>query len=128
MSGIKRVYPMLVTLDDLGGTLLLTRLLNRYFDKWVDRRSRATINLMPLFCTNIESLEAVLPFSDVCRLSGFLQHWLDSDPKLIATLLAFPPEGLPSRRNEMLYAEWQRISDEFKSRLFPSEDLSSLQQ
>jgi hypothetical protein len=119
MDRIKRVYPLLVTLDDFGGTLLLTRLLNLYFDKFADRHACA-VTAMPLFCTNIESLETVLAYADIYPLSGFLHYWMEADPRLTANLLAFTPEGLPGRRNELLYREWKTLSDGFKSRLFSS--------
>jgi hypothetical protein len=123
LSRVGRIYPVLVTLDTLGGTLLLSRLLNGYFSEFQAAVSSPQETMRPLFCTDIESLEQVLPFLDVCPISGFLQHWLEADPTLMATLLAHPPDDLPNRRNEMLYAEWKKLSDQIESRLFPEEHL-----
>jgi len=119
LSSVKRIYPLLVTLDDLGSTLLISRFLNAYFEKYLARESYSKEMVKPLLCTDIESLETILPFFDVWPLSTFLQHWLISDPRLMATLLAFPPDGLPDRRNEALYAEWNALSKKIESRLFP---------
>jgi hypothetical protein len=64
---------------------------------------------------------------DVFPLSRFLQHWLDSDPTLMATLQAHLPNGLPNRRNEILYGEWRRISEHMQSVLFPEEHAANTQ-
>jgi hypothetical protein len=116
----KRIYPLLVTLDDLGGTLLMSRFLQGYFRAFLETGSSKTEKARPLFCTDVESLELVLPFLDSYPVSGFLQHWLDADPSLMSTLLAHIPEGLPTRKG-ILYDEWERLSNQFESTLFPSE-------
>jgi len=121
LADIKRVYPLLVTLDDVGGTLLISRLLNLHFDQFVNRSEFAKIIVNPMVCTDIESLETVLSFADVHTLSSSLQYWINQDPKLTWTLSAFMPEGMPKRRNELLFAEWQRLFDAIGARLFPSE-------
>lgn len=115
----KRVYPLLVTLDDIGGTLLMSRFLQPYFAGFLRASPLRTDVARPLFCTDIESLELVLPFLDSYPLSSFLQHWLGLDPSLMSTLLAHVPDGLPERRNDTLYGEWERLSAQLESRLFP---------
>jgi hypothetical protein len=45
---IARVYPLLITLDDLGGCLLVSRLLNTYFDEFLDRAQFAPIEIRPI--------------------------------------------------------------------------------
>jgi hypothetical protein len=76
---------------------------------------------------DIETLEEIAPVSDTLSISGFLQHWLDSDPRLAGTLMAFPPTGLPGRSNQILSKEWQVLSKQIEGRLFPS-DVSGVPQ
>ena len=122
VSGIKRVYPLLITLDGLGGSLLISRLLNIFFTKLAsDSKSINRIGVRPLFCTDIEGLEVVLPYLRLLPLSGFLQHWLDKDDKLNATLLAHLPDGLPHVRNDFMDREWKSLYQNITSRLFPTE-------
>jgi hypothetical protein len=128
LTGVRKVYPLLVTLDDIGATLMITRFLNFYFSEYLDRSTVRRIEITPVFCTDIESLELVIRYSDIRPLSGFLQHWLDSDIRLSATLQAFLPGDLPARRNEMLDDEWGRMSDDFQARLFPVEHAASSEQ
>jgi hypothetical protein len=121
LGAVRRIYPLLVTLDDLGSTILMSRFLKGYFEGFLGQDLLHDERLRPVFCTDIESLEVVLPVADVSPLSALLQHWLDADPSLMATLLAHPPGGLPNSRNEMLYAAWEKLSEEIDSRLFPRE-------
>jgi hypothetical protein len=121
LTQIKHIYPLLITLDNVGSTLLMSRLLNGYFNEFLGDQLVPAEKVHPLLCTDVESLEIVLPLLDVFSLSNFLQHWLDSDPKLMATLQAHLPNGLPNRRNDILYSEWQRISERMQTVLFPEE-------
>ena len=99
----------------------MSRFLRGFFDKYLGRDSHETNKMRPQFCTDVESLELVLPYLDTYPLSRFLQHWLNADPTLMATLLAHFPDGLPARRNDVLYQEWERLSEQFEIRLFPNE-------
>jgi hypothetical protein len=56
-SGIKRVYPFLVTLDDLGASLLISNLLNLFSAASLRRDITPGLEVRPVFCTDIESLE-----------------------------------------------------------------------
>lgn len=121
LSGIKCVYPLLVTLDDVGASLLISRLLNLSFTQsFRDYRAKG-VDVRPIFCTDIESLEMVLPYLGVRPLSGFLQHWLNNDTKLMGTLLARLPAGLPRKRNQFLDKEWKALHEDLAARLFPKE-------
>ena len=76
--------------------------------------------MKPVFCLNVETLELILPYHDVMPLHGFLQYWLDADEKLMATLQAYLPPGLPPRRNEMIFRTWEIIGKRIENQLFPS--------
>jgi hypothetical protein len=118
-SHVKRVYPLLVTLDDLGGSLLMSFLLNTYFDEFLRREDFHSLSIRPLFCTDIETMELILPFGDILPLHGFLQHWLDADEKLMATLQAYLPDRLPARSNQILESAWRILSNRIEHKLFP---------
>jgi hypothetical protein len=118
VSQIKRVYPVLITLDDVGASLLISKLLNFSFDALFKRDTTNGIKVNPILCTDIESLEVLLPYVAVKPLSEFLQYWLDNDPKLLSTLLARFPEGLPQKRNDFLDREWKALYEEIGLRLF----------
>ena len=113
-AGIRRVYPLLITLDEIGSSPLISKLLNFSFKP----EAASGVEVKPLLCTDIESLEKVLPYIDVKPLSGFLQFWLDGDPLLLKTLLSQFPENFPERRNEFLAQELVALKNTLGSRLF----------
>jgi hypothetical protein len=112
VSRIKRVYPLLLTLDDLGSSLLISRLLNFYFKDVFNPSEFQGIEVKPLLCTDIETFEGVVPHLAEKPLSWFLQHWLDEDPLLLATLMVYFPQGLTGRRNEFLHQAWKQLTEQ----------------
>jgi hypothetical protein len=117
VSQIKRVYPLLLTLDDVGSSLLISRLLGFSFDTAFQRDSVKGVEIKPLLCTDIESLEVAIPNVTDKPLSDLLQHWLDKDPQLLATLMAHFPE-LALKRNEFLDREWEQLTQQTSLTLF----------
>ena len=121
VSSIKRVYPLLITLDDVGSSLLISKMLNFSFDAVFKRGTVTGADVKPLLCTDIESIEVVIPYFSMKPLSGILQEWLDNDPQLLQSLLARFPDGLPARRNAFLDKEWKQLYKAISARLFPKE-------
>lgn len=121
VSGINRVYPLLITLDEVGSSLLISKMLNFSFDAVFKRNTVTGADVKPLLCTDIESIEVALPYFSMKPLSGILQQWLDNDPKLLQSLLARFPDGLPARRNAFLDKEWKELYKGISARLFPKE-------
>lgn len=118
MGNIRRIYPVLVTLDEIGGSLLMSALLNTYFVEQLPQ-SKAT-EITPLFCLDIESLELVSGSLADEPLSAYLSHWLGLglDPELRGTLTGFlKPTAKPS---DYLSSEWDRLYDSMGKILFPS--------
>ena len=121
LSGVSRVYPLLITLDGIGGSLLISRLLNRYFSHFIRGRKFNGVELRPLFCTEVESIEQVSGCFQKMSLARFLDHWLSRDPNFMATLTAFTVPELNGYRNERMAREWRALSDEISARAFPAE-------
>ncbi len=48
-SKVKTIYPLLVTLDDLGGNLLMSCLLNTYFDDFLGKQDLTSASVRPPF-------------------------------------------------------------------------------
>lgn len=120
-SQIRRVYPLLITLDQIGSSLLMSKMLNYSFSSVFKPEEAIGVEVKPLLCADIEDFERVVPYMGVKPLSGFLQYWLDDDPRLLKTLLAqFPPNITPTR-NEFLSQELRALKNSFGARLFNSE-------
>jgi hypothetical protein len=118
VSHIRRVYPLLLTLDDLGSSLLISRLLNFYFKEVFNPSEFQGVEVKPVLCTDIETFETVVPYLPEKPLSWFLQYWLDQDPLLLATLMVHFPQGLPGRRNEWLQHAWDQLAEQASLILF----------
>jgi hypothetical protein len=121
LTQVRVVYPLIVTLDQIGQVVLMSTLLNTYFDQMIDRTRIGKIEIRPVFCIDVESLEDVLPFTDVYPLHRFLQNWLDNDPRLQSTLIHHFPTTLPHRPNQILAEEQRLMSEATGRRLFPAE-------
>jgi hypothetical protein len=121
LTQVRVVYPLIVTLDQIGQVVLMSTLLNTYFDQMIARTGIGKIEIRPVFCIDVESLEDVLPFTDVYPLFRFLQNWLDNDPRLQSTLIHHFPTSLPHRPNQILAEEQRLMSEATGRRLFPAE-------
>jgi hypothetical protein len=121
LSKVTRVYPLLVTLDGIGSNLLMSRLLNHYFDAFLVGHNFDGLEIKPLFCTDVESLEEISACFSKMSLAGFLDHWLSKDPNLLASLAAHIVPELEGQRNERMAREWHILSDAISKRAFPEE-------
>jgi hypothetical protein len=121
LNGVTRVYPLLVTLDGIGGSLLVSRLLNHYFDNFMADHMPSRVEVKPLLCTDVEGLEEVSGCFPKLGLAGFLDYWLSKDPHFMATLTAFTVPELEGYRNERMAREWRDLSEEIVARAFPEE-------
>jgi len=121
LNGITRVYPLLVTLDAIGGSLLVSRLLNRYFANFMVNRMPNRVEVKPLLCTDVEGIEEVSGCFAKLGLAGFLDYWLSKDPDFVATLTEFTVPELEGHRNERMAREWHDLSNEISARAFPEE-------
>jgi hypothetical protein len=125
LGAVTRVYPLLVTLDAIGGCLLISRLLNRYFSGFIDGRQFAGAQVMPMLCTDVQSIEEISGCFPTMGLARFIDHWLSKDPNFMATLTAFTVPELVGHQNERVAREWQKLSNEISARLFPEDHAKS---
>jgi hypothetical protein len=118
VSRVKRVYPLLLTLDDLGSSLLISNLLNFYFRDVLNPSEFQGIEIKPVLCTDIETFETVVPYVSKKPLSWFLQQWLDQDPRILATLMEYFPQSLKGKRNEWLQEAYEQLAEQANVILF----------
>jgi hypothetical protein len=118
---VNRVYPLLVTLDGIGGSLLMSRFLNHHFSARMDRAKFPDLEIKPLLCTDVEGLEEVAGCFQRMSLVGFLDHWLTNDPSLRATLMTFTVDEMLGHKNAFMGREWRALSEQIGARLFPNE-------
>jgi len=121
LTKIKRVYLYIVTLDSIGGTIGMSAFLNTFLDEHLDRKAFPSIQIRPIFCSEIESLETVTGFFAKPTLPEILERWFDSNPSLTAPLQAIDLGRFSWRENDWLRTEWISIYKNMVAILFPNE-------
>jgi hypothetical protein len=122
LNKIKHVYLYIVTLDTIGGTIGMSAFLNTFLDEMLDRSAYPSIEIRPLFCSEIEALEDITGLFAKISLPQILERWFESNPTLIAPLQAIDFSGLGFKENEWLRAEWLAIYKNMVRVLFPNEN------
>jgi len=120
-SGVRTVYPYLVTLDTVGGTLGMSAFLNTYLKEYLNRNSFEA-EIRPLFCSSIAELEDKSGYFAARTLPQILEMWFGFDPSLLAPLgtVHVPPQDW--RGNGWLAKEWDSIFREMTAVLYPGID------
>ena len=121
LKKIKRVYPYLVTLDSIGATIGMPMFLNTFLDEELDRNAYPTVEIRPLFCINIETLEESTKFFQNSTLPAILEEWFASNPSLFTPLSAVDLNRFDGQENEWLRSEWTAIYRNIARVLFPNE-------
>ena len=88
LDNIKYIFPVLVTLDSIGRTLMLSRLLHEYFLKELNNQQFTDPHLFPLLSLYIEDIEVLSGYLREVPFALILHNWVEKDPKLINTILA----------------------------------------
>ena len=119
---IKYVYLYIVTLDSIGGTIGISPFLDTFLDERLDRRDFTPLEIRPLFCTDIETLETAVGYFGTLSLPQVLERWFTINSSLTAPLLAIDIGNNNWRENDWLLAGWKMIYKKMVTILFPDKD------
>jgi len=122
LTKIRHVYLYIVTLDSIGGTIGMSAFLNTFLDEHLDRRAFPSLQIRPIFCSEIEALETVTGFFVKASLPKILERWFATNPSLTAPLQAIDLSSFRWQVNSWLRAEWISIYKDMVKLLFPKED------
>jgi hypothetical protein len=122
LSRIKHVYLYLVTLDSIGGAIGLAPFLETFLTERLDRKIYPSIEIRPLFCSDIETFERVTGFWGQSSLPQTLEHWYRDHPTLAAPLKAVDLDWSVYPENGWLQRELDSIFTDVVKVLFPNED------
>jgi hypothetical protein len=118
---IRRVYLYVATLDSIGGTIGISPFLNTFLDERLHGRSWP-IEVRPLFCTDIETLEFASGFFGASSLPQVLEHWFVTNPSLTTPLSAIDLGRFVWQSNGWLRTEWNSLYKSMIKTLFPDRD------
>lgn len=121
-SRIKRVFLYVVTLDSVGATIGISPFLNTFLDENLDRSAFPALQIRPLFCSDIETLEDITGFFAASSLPDILERWFQTNPSLATPLLAIDLSNIRWKKNQWLRTEWNEIFKKMVRILFPDKD------
>jgi hypothetical protein len=119
---INRVYLCIVTLDSIGETIGMSALLNTFLLEHLDLKQYPHLEIRPLYCLDIGSLERATSSFKTTTLPTILEQWFVWNPELIASLSMIPITSASTPENEWLMDEWKEVFRRMSKVLFPNAD------
>jgi hypothetical protein len=81
-----------------------------------------SVEVRPLFCTDIETLEFASGFFGASTLPQILEQWFVTNPSLTTPLSAIDLSQFVWRENGWLHSEWSSVYKSMIKILFPDKD------
>lgn len=128
ISTVRRVFPVLVTRDDIGGALVINVILNRKFDAMLNRRSCRPYVITPLFCMDAEVMEGISAYLREARFDDILDARYKGDPRMMSSFgqVSNPVlEAIGYRPNEFVDYWFDEFVKTGLALLFPGEDFET---
>lgn len=121
LRSVRTIFPVLVTRDEIGDTMLVNRFLNDEFQRVLDKRSVRPRRVTPLFCLTADEVEYISAYLRTVRFSDILQERYDADNSL-QTPLQFRdlPSLAENLRNDLLKREFKDFTNGIAKVLFPN--------
>ena len=96
--------------------------LDTFLDERLDRRDFAPLQIRPLLCSDIETLEIVVGHFGTLSLPQILEKWFNVNSSLTMAFLAIDLGDNNWQENGWLLGEWRRIFKKMVVVLFPDKD------
>ena len=81
VGAIRKVYPLILTKDSIGGSIGLSKYLRKFFKPEI-RANLLSVQVMPLFCLSIDHFEELAEVLEKNSLSDLLYGWWHNDRTL----------------------------------------------
>jgi len=104
----------------------MSALLNTFLDDLLDRKQFPSIEIHPLFCSDIEMLEEITGLFKTVSLPKIFDRWQSADGRLLLPLQAVDLTRLGWIKNDWLLEEWDAIYKSMVRILFPQQDVDVL--
>jgi hypothetical protein len=121
-SRIDKVFPLIITRDDLGGGLVVNAYLAGKFREALSRKVSRRVTITPLFSLSSQDLESISSYLRDISLSSLLEARYAHDPQLLSTFWAVENDlirRLGYRRPDVLKPVYEEIIQAVKNDLFP---------
>lgn len=120
LSLVRTVFPVLVTRDEIAGIMLVNHLLNKEFQKVLDKKRVRLRRVTPLFCLTADQIEYISAYLRTVRFPDILQerYYADASLKIPLEFLDLPSLA-GNLRNDLLKREFEAFANGVKEGLFP---------
>jgi hypothetical protein len=121
LTGTRKIFPVLVTRDDLGGVMHINEYLNARFRSFLNRKEVAPISVTPLFCFFADECEIIANALKRVRLTEICEARYKRDPELRAPFSIVENAAIGSARQipDVLKTEFDAFANMVKDELFP---------
>jgi hypothetical protein len=126
LSGVRAIYPLLITRDGIGDAFIINELLNVRFNA-IPNLSFKTVRprrLTPLFCMAAETIEQIAPYLGDASLSDIIDGRYKGHRSMGASFFAVPNpllKQIGDRENRVLNAAFHEFTEPLAKTLFPDE-------
>jgi hypothetical protein len=122
LSRVRKVFPVLITRDDIGATLLLNKYLAGEFRNNINKKALRSGIVTPLFCLSADEIEQVSAYLASAKLTAILESRYAGDRSMQLPFNAAHKkllEQLGLVRNPELVKIYDEAMDAAVARLFP---------
>ena len=125
LAGIRTIYPVLITRDEIGDCTFINPYLNKKAMEFFNRKLVRPKIVTPVFCMSIDALETISAYLSEVRLTKILESWYQQDRSLrfpFLSLFSKNPlrKSIGERQNEKLNKLYDDVWEDAKNRLFPN--------
>jgi hypothetical protein len=110
ISGISKVFPVLITRDDIGAALVMNAYLAAKF-RDIFRRKTVRVTVTPLFSLSSQDVEMICGYLTEVSFSDLLEERYRKDPKLLSTFWVLDNEII----DRIGYRECKAFAGAFES-------------
>lgn len=124
VSKIDKVFPVLITRDDIGGSFLVARYINEKFKNLINKGIYRNITITPAFTLSAEGMETITPYLVHYRMSEILEAWFKRDRNLTWSFLSVQNPVMAAagfRPNEVLRQKFTELMNECSAIVFPKD-------
>jgi hypothetical protein len=122
LSTISSIFPLVVTLDGIGGTIGISPYLDLAFQSALSLGAQRRSLVQAMTCVDISSLEVMTEYFHVSSLPDLLRKWHEFSPSFAAPFLATPLTGMTRKVNQWLKDASDEIFRSIAKILFPDAD------
>jgi hypothetical protein len=121
LIAVRKIFPVLIIRDDIGGALHINEYLDSRFRSLINRKELAPLTVTPLFCFSADEIEVIASALKRIQLTKILEARYKRDPRLRAPFSVVENDAIGTRRElpKVLKEGFDEFADVVKNECFP---------